>query len=265
VPAGQTMADLAESSLTGLQRQLMAAYVRAGQSLRSEGAWQRIAATPMIGQNDTVSERFTLADAARLLAFARDHHLQRLSMWSLNRDQSCGPNYANVEVVSPNCSGLDQDAGAFTAVFELFTSATPDASATPSPAPTGADNPATSPYPIWNPDTAYAKGTKIVWHHNVYEAKWYTIGDVPDTPVSSASATPWTLIGPVLPGESPAPLPTVAPGKYPAWNSTAVYVAGSRVIYNGSGYQAKWWTQGDVPMAPGTAGATDNPWQLLAS
>ena len=31
---------------------------------------------------------------------------------------------------------------------------------------------------------AYPKNTKIVWHHNVYEAKWWTQGDVPDAPVS---------------------------------------------------------------------------------
>ena len=75
VPAGQTMADLAESSLTGLQHQMMSAYAKAGLTLTTDLAWQHIGATPMIGQNDTVAERFQLIDARALLDFARTHHL----------------------------------------------------------------------------------------------------------------------------------------------------------------------------------------------
>ncbi len=267
VPTGQTMADLAESSLDGLMHQMIAAYAKAGLVLTTDMAWQRIGATPMIGQNDSVAERFQLADATTLLDYARTHHLTRLSMWSLNRDRDCGPNYANVEVVSSNCSGVEQAAGAFTAIFQPFTSAPSAAStATPTPQPTGADDPATSPYQIWNPSSAYPKDTEVVWHHNVYIAKWYTQGDQPDAPVSSASATPWTLVGPVLPGEHPAPTPTLSVGTYPAWSATQVYVAGDRVLYNGVGYQAKYYTQGDVPLAPGSsAPAANAPWQLLTS
>jgi chitinase len=274
VPAGQTMADLAESSLTALQRQLVSSYAKAGTTLSVDAAWSRIGATPMIGQNDTVPERFSLADATTLLAFARSHHLLRLSMWSLNRDRDCGPNYANVEVVSPNCSGVSQSTNAFTAVFEPFTRVVPAASsstaspsATPSPAPTGPDDPATSPYQIWNPSSAYPAGTKVVWHHNVYVSKWYTQGDVPDAPVSAASATPWTLIGPVLPGDHPAATPTLPAGTYPTWSATAIYVGGDRVLYNGVGYQAKYWTQGNVPPPPGVslAPSVNDPWQLLTS
>jgi chitinase len=273
VPAGQTMADLAESSLTALQRQIVSSYAKAGTTLSVDAAWSHIGATPMIGQNDTVPEVFSLTDATALLAFAREHHLLRLSMWSLNRDRDCGPNYANVEIVSPNCSGVSQSTNAFTAIFEPFTriiattSASSSPTATPSPAPTGPDNPATSPYQIWNPSAAYPMGTKVVWHHNVYVSKWYTQGDVPDAPVTAASATPWTLIGPVLPGDHPAPTPTLSVGTYPAWNATAIYVAGDRVLYNGVGYQAKYWTQGNVPPPPGVSlsPSVNDPWQLLTS
>ena len=34
-----------------------------------------------------------------------------------------------------------------------------------------ADDPASSPYSIWNMYEAYNKGSKVVWHRNVYEAK----------------------------------------------------------------------------------------------
>jgi chitinase len=267
VPAGETMSGVIEASLTGLDRQLIAAYAKAGLALSADAAWQRIGATPMIGQNDTASERFQLADARALLAFARKNHLQRLSMWSLNRDQGCGPNYADVEVVSSNCSGVAQNSGAFTAIFEPFSTVVPAAGASsPVPVATGPDNPATSPYQIWNPSAAYPQGTKVVWHHSVYEAKWYTQGDQPDAPVSSPSDTPWTLIGPVLPGEHPAPTPTLAAGTYPAWSASQVYVAGDRVLYKGVGYQAKWWTQGDVPIAPSAiAPSATTPWEPLTS
>ncbi|MGX7679303.1 chitinase [Jatrophihabitans sp. DSM 45814] len=280
--SGQTMASLSEGALTALQQQLRDAYSAAGSSLSDGQAWQHIGATPMIGQNDTASERFELADAQQLLAFAQSHRLRRLSMWSVNRDQTCGPNYANVEIVSNNCSGVSQAPAAFTKIFSAFSNdgslsggsvqPSPTAGATTATPPagssnnseTGVDNPATSPYAIWNPAAAYPKNTKIVWHHNVYQAKWYTQGDTPDAPVATPSDTPWTLIGPVLPGEHPAPTPTLKAGTYPTWSSAKVYVGGDRVLFEGVGYQAKWWTQGDAPGAPVLA-PSDTPWTLITS
>lgn len=269
---GQTMAGLAESSLTAVAKQLRTAYGHVGTSLSLTQAWQHLGATPMIGQNDTPSERFELADAKALLAFGEAHHLRRLSMWSANRDQSCGPNYANVEVVSPNCSGASQAANAYSKIFDTFSSrgsvpigGADDASPTPNAAAAAApDDPATSPYAIWNPAQSYPAGTKIVWHHNVYQAKWYTQDVTPDAPVANASDTPWTLIGPVLPGEHPVPTPTLPAGTYPTWSATTVYVAGDRVLYHSVGFQAKWYTQGDVPGEFGTA-SSPSPWEQLTS
>jgi chitinase len=274
-PAGSTVTDIATSSLVALSAQLGAAYAKTGRHLSTGAVWQHIGATPMIGQNDTASERFDLADARRLLSFATEHHAARLSMWSLNRDQDCGPNYANVQVVSDQCSGVGQTAGAYTKLFLGFGQSTPEAtggsvdSSSPGGAPTAlstasSDNAATSPYEIWNAVQAYPVGTKVVWHHNVYQAKWYTQAETPDAPVASTSDTPWTLIGPVLPGEHPAPLPTLPAGTYPEWNANTAYQAGKRVLFHDVGYVAKWWTKGDVPNAvvPNPAGS---PWQLLTS
>jgi chitinase len=284
--AGESMDAASEAALLAVHQQLKVAYAHAGQVLDDDAVWQHIGATPMIGQNDVVGERFELSDASALLVFAQRHHLRRLSMWSVNRDQSCGPNYANVEVVSPNCSGISQHPAEFTKIFAGVDSATSvkgtaksagvaTGHATPSAGPASGsslapsvrnevDDPATSPYQIWNPDQAYPKDTKVVWHHNVYQAKWYTQGDTPDAPVDSASATPWTLIGPVLPGEHPVVMPTLSAGVYPAWDPTVAYVGGQRVLYDGYGYQAKWWTQGDVPGGPSQSSA-GNPWELLTS
>src|SRR5690606_24650640 len=119
-----------------------------------------------------------------------------------------------------------------------------------------------SPYQIWNEEGAFLEGTKVVWHGNVYEAKWWTQGDMPDNPVLQAWETPWQLIGPVLPNEKPIPQPTLPEGTYPAWSGTVEYETGQRVLYNGLPYQAKWWTMGDSP-AGSTANADNSPWVPL--
>ena len=60
-------------------------------TLSDKTLWSKIAATPMIGQNDL--PRRGLRDStppAALNTFVRDQELGRLSMWSLNRDITCG-------------------------------------------------------------------------------------------------------------------------------------------------------------------------------
>ena len=61
---------------------------------------------------------------------------------------------------------------------------------------------------------------------------------------------------------TPTPTPTSTTGVcsgVAAWNSTTAYVGGSEVTYNGSLWQAKWWSEADVP--GGAAGV----WTLIAS
>ena len=193
-------------------------------------------------------------------------------MWSANRDQSCGVNYANPEVVSGQCSGVDQQPGAYSAIFDTFVprrAAGPRGPSTGRPArPSRADatRRAASAADAWSttrpprrtrsgtPSGAYPKNTKIVWHHNVYEAKWWTEGDVPDAPVTRPDRHP---VGPdrarccrvsIRP-----PLPTLSAGTYPDWDAATVYVAGQRVLFDGVGYQAKWWNQDQPPVAESAA------------
>ena len=282
LPDGRSMADQGELALVALQQQLRTAFAAVGNDLSDAAAWQRVGATPMIGQNDIPDEVFTLDDARQLIAFAQQNQLGRLAMWSANRDKSCGPNYPDVRVVSDACSGISQVPGEFDSILGVFGSGAPPSPATtaadgattgstsppPSVSPSSdeiVDDPATSPYAIWNPNQAYPKGTKVVWHKNVYQAKWYTLGDQPDLPVATADQTPWTLIGPVLPGDTPAPTPTLAAGTYPEWNATEIYVAGSRVMFEGVGYQAKYWTQGNQPGAAPTTPQESLPWEVLAA
>jgi chitinase len=103
---GQTMQSAAESALTQTQHQLGILYQRAGIRLNSATLWSKIGATPMIGQNDDANQIFTLGDAKGLNQFALNHGVGRMSMWSANRDITCGGNYVNTKVVSTSCSGV---------------------------------------------------------------------------------------------------------------------------------------------------------------
>ncbi len=142
----------------------------------------------------------------------------------------------------------------------------------------------------WAPYTAYKVGDIVTysgtnyeclqahtslpgWEPSVVPALWkIATGGPTPTPTRAATATPTriatatptrtvtvtptpTRIATVTP--TPTRIATVTPtptgiGDYPTWNSTAVYISGNRVVYNGIIYEAKWWTQGEAP--PGTSG-----------
>jgi chitinase len=267
-PANMSMLKASENALTATERQLGVLYKEAKTPLSDATLWSKVGVTPMIGVNDTPGETFTLADAAALNAFAHEKGVGRVSMWSLNRDQSCGPNYVDTQTVSDSCSGIDQKGKTFVAALskgftghsEIASSLVTTPDATPTAVPT--DNPATSPYQIWSKTGVYLEGTKVVWHHNVYVAKWWTSGDTPDNPVLQSWQTPWTLVGPVLPGEKPIPQATLPAGTYPEWSGTATYDAGGRVLFKGTPYEAKWWNQGQSPAAS-ASDPDDSPWTPL--
>ncbi|MGI9822652.1 chitinase [Agromyces sp. Marseille-Q5079] len=251
-PEAQSMGDASVDALQSTHRQLGVLYDRADTPLTDATLWSKVGVTPMIGQNDDVDEVFTLDDASTVNAFVLQEGVGRTSMWSLNRDVTCGPNYDDLQRVSDSCSGVDQGDLTFAGVLGADLDGLPlsGVGATTAPEslpPVPTDDPATSPYPIWNEDTSYRAGSKVVWRQNVYEAKWWTKGDLPDNPVLQESETPWTLIGPVLPGETPVPVPTVPPGTYPEWAGDVIYNQGDRVLFDGLPYEAKWWTQGDSP------------------
>jgi len=195
----------------------------------------------------------------------------QLSIWSLNRDSTCGPPLPTaLRVVQTSCSGIDQGSQHFANVLAAtLTSPSVSLLPTPSPerrSPTAApvpgtiDNPAASPFPIWDPLGTYPAGTKTVWHQQVFKARYWTTGFAPDRAVANAKDSPWTLLGPVLPGDTPAAMPTLPAGTYPQWNATTMYVAGSRVQLGLVPYQAKWWSQ---KQEPGTSIADGSPWLLL--
>jgi hypothetical protein len=79
--------------------------------------WSMLAATAMIGQNDSPTEIFTVNDANQLRDFARQQGMSMLSFWSLGRDNgSCpGNTTANWQ-----CSGVSQGTWDYSRVFNSF-------------------------------------------------------------------------------------------------------------------------------------------------
>lgn len=104
------MGEYATRAATAAHRQVATAL-----GLGDAAAWKALAVTPMIGVNDVGGEVFEPADARQVKAFADEHGLGRLSMWSATRDKPCpgGPK----EQADPACSSIRQDPHAFTEAF----------------------------------------------------------------------------------------------------------------------------------------------------
>jgi chitinase len=116
--------------------------------------------------------------------------------------------------------------------------------------------------PAWAPNTAYQIGSMVTYNGGVYrciQAHTSLVGWEPPivpalwqlqtgTPLPTATRTP-TGAATATRTNTPQPTPTSGGGTCtaPAWSSTAIYVNGNQVSYNGRKWQAKWWTQGDVP------------------
>lgn len=243
------MSDVSISALTALSEQLEQEWSDAELDLPSGGVWALIGATPMIGRNDVETEVFSTEDATALNAFATEKGMARLSMWSLNRDETCGTNYPYVGVVSNECSGVDQGGESFATLLATGYDGSPGGQhADPASATAIADDAATSPYPIWSSAEFYSAGVEVVWNGSVYMAKWWNEdGSEPDDPTLATSTSAWTYIGPVLATDTPFSLPQLAEGTYPEWSADQFYNQGDRVMYNGTGYEAKWWSQGQEP------------------
>lgn len=113
-PAGQ-MGTYAIEAATSLYGQLTTLY---GSSTTATQRWAMIGVTPMIGLNDLTTETFTVADAQQLEAWAAQHGIGLLSMWSLNRDQQ-SPAGA-LSYVDTNSSSLIQSQYEFVDTFAPF-------------------------------------------------------------------------------------------------------------------------------------------------
>lgn len=255
-------------SLYAAHSQIEQLWRHAGLSGGAASAWEHLGVTVMLGVNDVTAERFTIADAHRLATFANRVGISRVSAWSLNRDSECGSAYPVTGVVSNTCSGVLQSTLEFTKVFSRLRgtkTARGEQSSLTAQAPqtTTADNPSTSPYPIWQASAAYVSGYKVVWQGVIYQANWWSQGDAPGSnSTSSTTGGPWLLIGPV-PSGSTAYTPTLlASADQPTWSPSTVYHEGQRVSFHGLPYQARFYTKGNQPLDE-LPGNPSSPWEPL--
>jgi hypothetical protein len=101
------MAALAISAAQNTQNQLIANGISAS-----------VGVCPMIGQNDTRGEIFTLANASTLQAWAQSTgYVTELTFWAVDRDNGSCPGKTRA---SGSCSGLAQNTYDFTKIFKSF-------------------------------------------------------------------------------------------------------------------------------------------------
>ncbi|MFE1798279.1 chitinase [Streptomyces sp. NPDC059517] len=108
----EDMGDYAKTSAQAAHGQLEKVF-----GLSDSGAWKGLALTSMLGVNDVDNETFSLADAAEVRAFAEEKGVAWVSMWSTFRDQRCEGDDASSDDAATNCSGVEQEAGAFAEAF----------------------------------------------------------------------------------------------------------------------------------------------------
>jgi cellulose synthase/poly-beta-1,6-N-acetylglucosamine synthase-like glycosyltransferase/chitodextrinase len=260
---GGSMLPQVEDALNATHAQLASLYPRYGITLRSQQIWQRMGATPMIGQNNVQGENFSTSAARGLASFASRVHLGRVSMWSLNRDSQCGVAFPENGLRSNTCSGTAQDGGEFASIFGGLQGAALTTSSDGDVQPAVANtNPADAPYPQWSATVTYPLGWKVVSDGEIFQAKWSNSGYDPQAQVQYAWETPWELLGPVLPGDHAPSVSVPAADTFPAWSITTSYQAGAKVLFDGLPYQAKWYNTGDSPETEATDPET-SPWKAM--
>ncbi|WP_107422215.1 ricin-type beta-trefoil lectin domain protein [Streptomyces lushanensis] len=107
--AGQNMGTLTTRAAEGLKNAVKNAY-----GYSDDQTYRSIGISSMNGITDN-SETVTVADFRTILAYAQQHHLARLTFWSVNRDRPCTGGGADT------CSGVSQQAWDFTRVFAQYT------------------------------------------------------------------------------------------------------------------------------------------------
>ncbi|WP_066500512.1 chitinase [Abyssisolibacter fermentans] len=181
------MGQYSIQAINSLFNQLKQIYSDNNLSKSDKQIWNMVGMTPMIGENDVTTEVFNLEDAKQTLDFANQKEIGMISMWSLNRDKPCPNGPSNK--ISNSCSGIEQKDYEFSETFNAYNDtseflAREDSNKQPSEA-----------INRWNPNRAYVAGEKVVYRGVLYEAKWYTKGDIPDKKTDYPWEKPWKIIG----------------------------------------------------------------------
>ncbi|SFR45864.1 chitinase family 18 [Microbacterium azadirachtae] len=148
---GASMGADAVTALTAVHDQLGRLYDDLNVSLPADDAWTIMGATPTIGRTAEHGPVFALNDAATVNAFAREHGLARLSMWSANRDRACAAGAPAADAAAGSCSGIPQQDEAFADVLGRGWGNGVADSGIPSPPVSSSAPPASTPVPSPDP------------------------------------------------------------------------------------------------------------------
>jgi len=191
--SGTEMGSAANQALDSAASQLEGIY-----GISASAAYAMLGNTPMIGQNDTSGEIFTLADAGTVESYAAQQGIAWLSFWAEGRDNDGCPGDTTA---SSTCSGISQSDGAFTQAFQAFTSGgsgggTP--TPTPTPTPTSTPTPTPTPTPTsgscaaaWISSVAYVAGNEVSYGGDDWTANQWNYDEAP-----GGAAGAWTSDGP---------------------------------------------------------------------
>jgi hypothetical protein len=185
--SGTEMGSAANQALDSAASQLESIY-----GISASAAYAMLGNTPMIGQNDTPGEIFTVADASTVESYAAQQGIAWLSFWAEGRDNDGCPGDTTA---SSTCSGISQSDGAFTQAFQAFTSGSGGGTPTPTPTPTP-----TSPTPTppsgscaaaWVSNIAYTAGNEVSYGGDDWTATQWNYDEAP-----GGAAGAWTSDGP---------------------------------------------------------------------
>ena len=175
--SGTEMGTAANQALDAAAGQVASVF---GES--TAAAYAMLGNTPMIGQNDSPGEIFSLADASTVESHAAQEGIALLSFWSEGRDNGGCPGQTSA---SSTCSGLSQSSGAFTQAFQAFTtggSSGGGGGGGSTPPPTSPPPGSGSCDPAWSNSTAYTSGNEVSYNGHNWTANQWNYDEVPGGP-----------------------------------------------------------------------------------
>jgi len=167
--SGTEMGSAANQALDATASQLESVF-----SISSSQAYGMLGNTPMIGQNDTSGEIFTLADATTVESYAAQQGIAMLSFWSEGRDNGGCPGTTTAE---STCSGISQSNGAFTTAFQAFTTGGGGGGSPPPPPP-----PPPGCQTAWSSSGTYTSGDEVSYNGDNWTANQWNYDEVPGGP-----------------------------------------------------------------------------------
>jgi chitodextrinase len=274
--ATHNMANDTQTAAQGLHDQLHSLYP----SKTDAQLWGMIGVTEMPGIDDYgAAETFTTANATSVYNWAVSKGINTLSFWALQRDNGGCPGTGG----SDTCSGTTQSTWQFSHTFEPFTSG----GTTPPPPANDFSLSLTAASGSVTAGSSTTSGIATAVTQGSAQSVALSVSGAPAGVTATVSPASVTAGGSAT--LSVATTAATVSGTYQLtvtgiegsavhtatysltvtggttactaapWSSTAIYVGGDTVSYNGHTYKAKWWTTGETPGTTGQWGV----WQDL--